>query len=195
MARGLWGTWEPNTCNTTALSFLLALQRTAKEAGKAALPAAVRLTAGALAEEGRGKRTKRKELAPEIASASLQAGVSTASMGKFDRRLRGEKEGERQHKAVVSKRRKFLPVSDRTGAERKAVAGVVGRIVRERADDILDIDRAVGRVEQAARHARTDEKLRGAREGGAGKVRAFARLLGVWGCKGAAGRCAGGCAK
>ena len=45
---------------------------------------------------------------PQIKQASLQAGVSTASMGKFDRRLEGEKEGERR---LGSKRRKFDSVS------------------------------------------------------------------------------------
>ena len=50
----------------------------------------------------------------QIRSASRQAGVSTASMGKFDKRLEGEKEGER---LLGSKRRKYEPVAGKTSQE------------------------------------------------------------------------------
>eukprot|EP00967_Tisochrysis_lutea_P152744 scaffold299973_cov21-Tisochrysis_lutea.AAC.1 len=45
------------------------------------------------------------------------SGVSTASMGKFDKTLKGEKPGERQ---PLGKRRKFLSATD-TKAERGQV--------------------------------------------------------------------------
>lgn len=54
----------------------------------------------------------------QIKQASRQAGVSTASMGKFDERLPGEKPGER---VISSKRQKFDPVSGKSGAELKKV--------------------------------------------------------------------------
>lgn len=43
----------------------------------------------------------------QIKLASRMAGVSTASMGKFDKRLEGEKDGERN---PLGKRRKFMSV-------------------------------------------------------------------------------------
>ncbi len=43
--------------------------------------------------------------------------MSTASMGKFDKRLKGEKPEER---TALGKRRQFLPVTD-TGSERAKV--------------------------------------------------------------------------
>ena len=54
----------------------------------------------------------------QIKQASRQAGVSTASMGKFDERLPGEKPGER---VSSSKRQKFDPVSGKPGTELKKV--------------------------------------------------------------------------
>ncbi|GFH28268.1 ribosome biogenesis regulatory protein, partial [Haematococcus lacustris] len=51
------------------------------------------------------QKAKRKELRAEIKAASRLSGISTASMGKFDKTLRGEKEGER---VPLGKRRKFL---------------------------------------------------------------------------------------
>ena len=64
----------------------------------------------------------------QIHGAHIQAGVSTASMGKFDRRLVGEKEGER---LPAGKRRKFMDVTD-TQTERKQLSGLADRFLRER---------------------------------------------------------------
>ncbi len=54
----------------------------------------------------------------QIAAASRQAGVSTASMGKFDERLPGEKAGER---VLGAKRHKFDPVAGSAASENKKV--------------------------------------------------------------------------
>ena len=78
--------------------------------------------------------TRTRTRAPQIKGASRLAGVSTASQGKFDRRLPGEKDGERS--LQLGRRRKFLAVAD-TAAERRQVAGVADRLLRERADDII----------------------------------------------------------
>ena len=51
----------------------------------------------------------------QIRLASNAAGMSTASMGKFDKRALGEREGER---APVGKRRKLAPVVDKSGTEK-----------------------------------------------------------------------------
>lgn len=66
--------------------------------------------------------------AVQIKGAHLQAGVSTASMGKFDRRLQGEKDGER---APMGKRRKFLDVTD-TAGERTKLSNYADKFIRER---------------------------------------------------------------
>lgn len=59
-------------------------------------------------------------------NASYLAGVSTASMGKFDKRLRGEKEGER---VLPGKRTKQLPLTDGAG-EKEASGKVLGKLMR-----------------------------------------------------------------
>ncbi|KAI3432847.1 hypothetical protein D9Q98_010431 [Chlorella vulgaris] len=66
------------------------LKAAVKAGGMAALPPTLRLAA-ALPEHGKGRPAKRKELHDELKSATKQAAVSTASMGKFDRIARGEK--------------------------------------------------------------------------------------------------------
>ena len=76
----------------------------------------------------------------QIKTASRQAGVATASMGKFDKRLKGEKEGERR---LPGNQRKFAPVADPTGMERSQQTSMVDKMLRERADDVLDIGKAV----------------------------------------------------
>ena len=61
--------------------------------------------------------------------ASRQAGVSTASMGKYDKRLPDEKPDER---APSSKRRKFAPVTEAGGAEGQRVSALVDNILARR---------------------------------------------------------------
>lgn len=78
----------------------------------------------------------------QLKEASRLSGVSTASLGKFDERLPGEKPGERQ---LAGKKRKFMPLVN--SGERPLASTLVDRIVRERADDILDVGRAIGKVE------------------------------------------------
>ena len=54
----------------------------------------------------------------QIKAASKQAGVATASMGKFDARLPGEKPGER---SMGPKRKDVGPVAAAPGQEGKKV--------------------------------------------------------------------------
>lgn len=91
----------------------------------------------------------------QVKAASFQAGVSTASMGKFDKRLAGEKPDERQ---PANKRRTFLPVADCKGVERKSVSAVADKIMREKADDIVEVGKAAGRLEAVAREQRHQAK-------------------------------------
>jgi regulator of ribosome biosynthesis len=58
--------------------------------------------------------------------ASYLAGVSTASMGKFDKRLKGEAQGERK---LPGSRRKALPVAGASG-EKDFADQVLGKVMR-----------------------------------------------------------------
>ena len=104
----------------------------------------------------------------QVKAASFQAGVSTASMGKFDKRLAGEKPDERQ---PANKRRTFLPVAAHKGVERKSVSAMADKIMREKADDIVEVGKAAGRLEAVAREHRHQAKAPA--EGEAG-------FCGVW---------------
>ena len=88
----------------------------------------------------------------QVKSASHQAGVSTASMGKFDKRLHNEKEGERQ---PGTKRQHFMPVTDNKGTERSNTSAVADSILRARADDVLDVRHAIGKVATEKRDKRS----------------------------------------
>ena len=94
----------------------------------------------------------------QIKSASHQAGISTASMGKFDERLPNEKEGDRQ---LGTKRRQFLPVADSKGSERSTAAALADSIVRSRADDILDVGHAIGKIETERRQKKHKTNVEG----------------------------------
>lgn len=71
-----------------------------KEGGVRALPTTVRLTAGVMEK---GNKLRRRGLESEVGGAARIAGVSTASLGKFDRLLKGESRDDRDHKKVMTK--------------------------------------------------------------------------------------------
>ena len=73
----------------------------------APLPPTLRLAA-ALPEHGRGAPARRRELKQELSTATRQAAVSTASAGKFDRRVAGERP---QDRSQGGRKRKFLAVT------------------------------------------------------------------------------------
>lgn len=139
------------------------LKNAAKVGGKGALPSTIALTTGL---EDSKRKEKRKHLKDDIKQAGLVSGVSTASMGKFDRLLPGERPEERQ---LVQRRKKRLPVADRSGSEKHAVSNIVGRIVRERADDIFDTGKAVSRLEKETREKKAKAKVDAVRNGGVEK--------------------------
>lgn len=117
--------------------------------------------------------------------ASRQAGVSTASMGKFDKRLPNEKEGERQ---TGSKRQQFMPVTDSKGTERRTTSALADSILRAKADDVLDVRHAIGKIE-TERHdkrnkARGDEDRQ---DSGPGQQSRSSRGRGGSGARGGSG--------
>ncbi|KAI7840975.1 hypothetical protein COHA_005204 [Chlorella ohadii] len=167
----------------------------AKAGGSGALPPTLRLAA-ALPEHGKGRPAKRKELKHELKAASRQATVSTASMGKFDRLARGEKAEDRA--SARGKKRKFLPTADKGGAERQLASKAVDRILAANADDIVDVKRAIGKFEAAAREDRHRLKQKGFNKkgrlegGGGGKGGKKAAAAAGGGGKGGKGGKAGG---
>ncbi|CAI5522288.1 unnamed protein product [Closterium sp. Naga37s-1] len=98
------------------------------------------VSSASLPLSGRGPAAPKASKAAVGAVASLAAG-STASGGKFDRRLEGEKRAKK-----VGKHRKFLPVAAR-GAEGeregKMISSVVDRVVSRHATDVMDVNKAV----------------------------------------------------
>ena len=76
-------------------------------------------------------------------------------MGKFDKRLPNEKEGERQ---TGSKRQQFAPVTDSKGTERSTTSALADSILRAKADDVLDVRHAIGKIEGERRDKRHKAK-------------------------------------
>jgi hypothetical protein len=90
-----------------------------------AVPATVKLATKLDAGTTRGQIAKGKAMKGDIENASHLAGVSTASMGKFDKRLNGEK-GARK---LPGLRTKHLPI-DGGDAEGGMVSKVLGKVIR-----------------------------------------------------------------
>ena len=88
------------------------------------------------------------------------AGVSTASLGRFDKQIRGE-----APRKLPGKKRKFAPNLDPSGAADDAAKKLADKVVRERSSDIVDIQRAMGKLEAARREARHEEKVRAGEAG------------------------------
>eukprot|EP00890_Picochlorum_soloecismus_P003980 jgi/Picsp_1/4583/NSC_01953-R1_protein len=122
------------------------LKSIAKQAGQDALPTTLRLAAS-LPEHGRGKPTKRREMLPDLVKTSRQVAVSTASMGKHDKALKGENLKHRKLSTV----KRSLSATAETGKEREAQGKLVDHILRKNADDIMDIGKAIGKFEANAR--------------------------------------------
>ncbi|EFJ46846.1 hypothetical protein VOLCADRAFT_118049 [Volvox carteri f. nagariensis] len=151
-------------------SQLANLKQVAKRVGAGALPASLRLAAtlpgegGKKVGKGMDKSLRRKELKQDIKSASRLAGISTASIGKFDKRLAGEKPGER---APLGKRRQFMSVTD-VKSERSKIGSLADKFLKERSDDIVDIRKAMGKFEADAREERRQAKRKREEDGGSG---------------------------
>jgi regulator of ribosome biosynthesis len=123
------------------------LKNAVKAGGAGALPPTLRLAA-ALPEHGRGAPARRRELQPELKAASRQAATSTASMGKFDRMVKGEDPALRR---PAGKKKGAVLAVTATAAERAQQGKLVDHILRKNADDVVDIGRAIGKFEASAR--------------------------------------------
>jgi regulator of ribosome biosynthesis len=150
------------------------LKNAVKEGGKGALPATLRLAA-ALPEHGRGKPTKRKEMLSDLVKTSKHVAVSTASMGKHDKVVKGENMKHREGNKRVANKSHLSATVDRQ-TERESQGKLVDHIIRKNADDIIDIGKAIGTFESAAREQGSMHRMKkkgankkGRLEGGSGQ--------------------------
>ncbi|XP_022154113.1 ribosome biogenesis regulatory protein homolog [Momordica charantia] len=112
-----------------------------KQAAKVgALPSHVQLAATTLPITGTQAAPK-KITKDDLGNAAGMAATSTASGGKFDKKLAGEKPAKHQ-----GKYRKFLPVVEGTGIgsqEKEQTEKVLNRLISRNSHEILNINKAV----------------------------------------------------
>ena len=142
------------------------LQNLKQAAKLGALPSHVQLAATALPITGTQAAPK-KVTKDELGNIAGTVATSTASGGKFDKRLAGEKPA--QHKG---KYRKFLPVVEGKGIgsqEKEQTEKILNKIMSKHSHDILNVDKAVSmhtvkkekkRRFEKAKASATDSKLK-----------------------------------
>ncbi|KAG7022063.1 Ribosome biogenesis regulatory protein-like protein, partial [Cucurbita argyrosperma subsp. argyrosperma] len=114
------------------------LQNLKQAAKVGALPSHVQLAATALPITGTQAAPK-KITKDELGNVAGMAATSTASGGKFDKKLAGEKPAKHQ-----GKYRKFLPVVEGTGIgsqEREQTEKVLNRLISKNSHEILNINK------------------------------------------------------
>ncbi|CAA7396027.1 unnamed protein product [Spirodela intermedia] len=113
-----------------------------KNASKAdALPSHIQLAATALPITGTQKDLPKKASKKELENVAGMAASSTASIGKFDKKLPGEKPPKHP-----GKYRKFLPVVEGKGMgtqEKQQTDKILNKLLSRDASEILDVNKAV----------------------------------------------------
>lgn len=113
-----------------------------KQAAKVdALPSHVQLAATALPITGTQREAPKKASKQELENVAGMAATSTASGGKFDKKLPGEKPAKH-----TGKYRKFLPVVEGKGMgsqEKQQTDKILSKLMARASSDILDVDKAV----------------------------------------------------
>ncbi|KAJ4785741.1 hypothetical protein LUZ62_036987 [Rhynchospora pubera] len=113
-----------------------------KKAAKAgALPSHIQLAATALPITGTKKDVPKKASKDELESVAGMAATSTASGGKFDKKLPGEKPPKHS-----GKHRKFLPVVEGKGIgskEKQQTEKILNQLLSKSSHEILDVNKAV----------------------------------------------------
>ncbi|KDP32387.1 hypothetical protein JCGZ_13312 [Jatropha curcas] len=118
------------------------LQNLKQAAKVGALPSHVQLAATALPITGTHAAPK-KVSKDELGNVAGLAATATASGGKFDKKLPGEKPAKKQ-----GKNRKFLPVVEGSGIgrqEKEQTDKVLSKIISQNSHEILNIDKAVSK--------------------------------------------------
>ncbi|KAK4343492.1 hypothetical protein RND71_036586 [Anisodus tanguticus] len=113
-----------------------------KEAAKAgALPSHVQLAATALPITGKTQAAPRKISKDELGNVAGMAANATASGGKFDKKLPGEKPPKHDKKY-----RKFLPVAEGSGMgslEKQQTEKILNKFMAKNSHEILNVQKAV----------------------------------------------------
>ncbi|KAK4344213.1 hypothetical protein RND71_037307 [Anisodus tanguticus] len=113
-----------------------------KEAAKAgALPSHVQLAATSLPITGKTQAAPRKISKDELGNVAGMAANATASGGKFDKKLPGEKPPKHDKKY-----RKFLPVAEGSGMgslEKQQTEKVLNKLMAKSSHEILNVQKAV----------------------------------------------------
>ncbi|XP_010529775.1 PREDICTED: ribosome biogenesis regulatory protein homolog [Tarenaya hassleriana] len=124
-----------------------------------ALPSHVRLAATALPITGTQTQPKKvgKE---ELGNAAGLAATSTASGGKFDKKLPGEKPPKK-----LGKHHKYLPVVEGSGMglqEKEQTDKVLSKIISKHSHEILNVDKAINmyNVKKERRRPKSQDKLK-----------------------------------
>ncbi|KAJ6839731.1 ribosome biogenesis regulatory protein-like protein [Iris pallida] len=131
-----------------------------KQAMKAdAFPSHVQLAATALPITGTKREVPKKASREELESVAGMAASTTASGGKFDKKLPGEKPTKH-----AGKYRKFLPVVEGKGMgsqERQQTEKILIKLMAKSSHDILDVDKAVTMFNVKGEKKRRKEKEQG----------------------------------
>ena len=117
------------------------------------LPSSVQLMSD-LPKHGKGHPLQRKDMKEEIEKASKMAGLSTASMGKFDVRQQGEAPDER-----TSNRKKRSLVNTHELGEKQFMEKMSQKLLKEHSENVLNVEKAMGRLEADKRRQRHQEKI------------------------------------
>ncbi|KMZ63973.1 Ribosome biogenesis regulatory protein-like protein [Zostera marina] len=122
-----------------------------------ALPSHVQLAATSLPISGRQKVAPKKANKHELESVAGLAATATASIGKFDQKLPGEKPVKHHGKF-----RKFLPVVQGKGMvneEREQTDKILNKFMSRGSDDILDVNKAVSMFKVKGENNRRKERM------------------------------------
>ncbi|KAL9224460.1 hypothetical protein vseg_000489 [Gypsophila vaccaria] len=119
------------------------LKNLKEAANVGALPSHVRLAAQSLPITG--SQTATKKLGKrELEEVAGHAATSTASIGKFDKKLAGEKKPKSD-----GKHRKFLPVVQGRGMgmqEKEQTDKILNKLLSKHSDGVLNVDKAVRKI-------------------------------------------------
>lgn len=122
-----------------------------------ALPSHIQLAATALPITG-SKAAPKKLSKTELEEVAGTAATATASIGKFDRKLAGEKPLKNKGKT-----RKFLPVAEGRGMgslEKEQTDKILNKLISKHSHDTLNVDKAVRQinVQKEKKHSGKQDK-------------------------------------
>eukprot|EP00246_Nothoceros_aenigmaticus_P008419 TRINITY_DN23085_c0_g1_i1.p1 TRINITY_DN23085_c0_g1~~TRINITY_DN23085_c0_g1_i1.p1 ORF type:complete len:343 (+),score=81.95 TRINITY_DN23085_c0_g1_i1:56-1084(+) len=133
------------------------LKQAAKAGGKGALPSTLQLAATQVPITGTKEPVKRLSKG-DLGNAAGLAATATASIGKFDKKLPGEKGAKHR-----GKHKKFLPVAPVKGAgnqEKVQMQTVLSKVISRFDADVLNVNKALTayKVEDDEKRAKSNQE-------------------------------------